>query len=372
MARTVGIVGRVFGVGLLAVLGASPAVSGHKELELPAAQGVAPSELAAVSWSLDGGVPAREAVAGEVLLVRVSLRLDPELLEPGRLAAKRTPVDLPVELALPWLGSGADGVADARVDPAWAELAAAGPSTSIVLNGEVGRVLPGTGPGEFGIDFLVALGGAGRVLLEPPALSLERVSATRTGLFGEEQPGDVERVRVVGEAIELSVSEPPLARRPIEWGGAIGELSVEARVSVPVAFEGESLRYELVLRGLANLGEFELPGASAFDKAHLRGYSRTRGTRSETILYDLVPARTGEFELPSVRLATYLPGEGRYEVLSTEPVRVRVLPKVKAGKPDVAAMPEPDSRRAPWWTWPAVGGLFAVAAAFVVARRRRR
>lgn len=153
--------------------------------------------------------------------------------------------------------------------------------------------------------------------------------------FGRTAGGGLfDRARVVEmyykstAAMEYKVGALPEKGRPFDFGGAVGQIAVDARADRREVNEGDSIKLRVTWTGDGNLEFFDLPDlthAPAFEGFKLFGVTdevKSRNTRIST--FDLAPTHAGVTEIPPVELVVYDPEIERYLRLKTAPVPIRV------------------------------------------------
>lgn len=144
-------------------------------------------------------------------------------------------------------------------------------------------------------------------------------------------PGSVE-VEAVAAPVPLNV-EPLPANAPAGFQGAVGQFGLESKLVPEQVNEGEPVTWTLTLRGTGNwpMG-VELPARSVPKEIRTIQPKLRRefnGTEIFTgaIVEDLVmiPTKSGEFELPSVKFHYFDPKKKAYETAEIKPPKVVVV-----------------------------------------------
>ena len=140
--------------------------------------------------------------------------------------------------------------------------------------------------------------------------------------------------------------------------GVVGPLRIVARLSRERLRLGQSLGLWVALRGGGNLWDAappfdaarDLPGADAYPRPETLERDAARRVELERIFeYELVPRRTGAFEVPALRVRYFDPERERFRVAKTPALRFHVEParEVRTAQPPGprAAVTHPASRR---------------------------
>jgi hypothetical protein len=177
--------------------------------------------------------------------------------------------------------------------------------------------------------------------LEFPTSFLEFGSVPEDSFFAQRRTRP-ESYFVQAPAFAIEVVPLPEAGRPLSYGGAIGSLSLRADAQPRDVDAGESIKLTLSVTGQGNLEFFtapELSRAEAFDGFRHFGATESKSFDRREIVYDLAPLSSSVTEIPPVELPVFDPGLGRYVVLKSEPIpiRVRALEKVLALSGDADA-----------------------------------
>lgn len=159
----------------------------------------------------------------------------------------------------------------------------------------------------------------------PPA-QLVYALPLSASFFSREETHELE----TDSAIVVAVP-PPLAGRPRDYTGAVGDLHVAARVDTTATRVGDPLVLTLEVRGRGNVKLFPRPQVAVPWASLVKGDERVRvDTTARRIAgakefdWVLTPKIAGELDLPPIRYSYFNPDERRYEVASTSPQRVHV------------------------------------------------
>jgi len=202
-----------------------------------------------------------------------------------------------------------------------------------------------------------------------------------------------ESFELQSDSVSVVVLEPPAEGRPPGWNGAVGSISVAARVDSARARVGDAVRFTVSVAGHGNVKLFPRPELA------LRGVSVVPAGERVTLSPDsldvsgvkefdwlLTPQREGRLVLPQVRYPYFDPYERSYAVALAPALALEIEPgslaSVESGQKSRAPWPvraeyrgalplEPYQRPAFWWLL-VLAPVPAVALAVVRRPRRRR
>jgi hypothetical protein len=125
--------------------------------------------------------------------------------------------------------------------------------------------------------------------------------------------------------------EPPASGRPADYGGAVGNLRVAARLDTNATRVGDPLLLTLRVSGTGNVKLFPRPAIGVSWGTLVKGDERVRvDTTARRIAgtkefdWVLTPRIAGELDLPPIRYPYFNPDSRRYEVASTTTAHVRI------------------------------------------------
>src|SRR6185503_18870113 len=125
--------------------------------------------------------------------------------------------------------------------------------------------------------------------------------------------------------------EPPASGRPADYGGAVGNLRVAAKLDTNGTRVGDPLLLTLRVTGTGNVKLFPRPSIGVPWGTLVKGDERVRvDTTARRIAgtkefdWVLTPRIAGELDLPPIRYSYFNPDSRRYEVTATSSTRVRV------------------------------------------------
>ena len=147
---------------------------------------------------------------------------------------------------------------------------------------------------------------------------------------------------MLAESLAVVARPPPLAGRPTDFAGAVGDLTVAAHVDAVGARVGDPLRVTLSVAGRGDVNLFPRPAlkvpwaSSVSAQERVRLDTTTDDVRGEKEFdWLLTPRDSGQLEIPAVRYPFFNPYTERYEIALTPPEAVHVMPGALA-PPDTA------------------------------------
>jgi hypothetical protein len=127
--------------------------------------------------------------------------------------------------------------------------------------------------------------------------------------------------------------EPPAQGRPADFGGAVGNLRVAARLDTTGSRVGDPIKLTVRVSGSGNVKLFPRPTVGVSWGSLVKGDERVqvdtnarRISGSKEFDWVLTPKIAGELDLPPIKYTYFNPESRRYEVASTNPARVHISP----------------------------------------------
>lgn len=146
----------------------------------------------------------------------------------------------------------------------------------------------------------------------------------------------------------LTVLEPPVAERPSGFQGAVGRLSVRARVDASDARVGDPMLLTLTVSGIGNVGLFPRPTLALPWGHAVAGTERVRVDSSAVLItgdkefeWVVTPRVAGPQAIPPIRYPFFNPYTERYEVAVTQPLGIQVRPGALASPGATSEQGEP-------------------------------
>jgi len=127
--------------------------------------------------------------------------------------------------------------------------------------------------------------------------------------------------------------EPPMRGRPADYGGAVGDLHVAAKLDTTASRVGDPIRLTVRVSGTGNVKLLPRPTVGVPWGSLVKGDERVsvdttarRIAGSKEFDWVLTPKVAGELDLPPIRYTYFNPDSRRYEVASTSAAHVRIAP----------------------------------------------
>jgi hypothetical protein len=131
------------------------------------------------------------------------------------------------------------------------------------------------------------------------------------------------------QPVKITVKPIPVADRPADFSGAVGEFQVSAKIEDKNIVEGQPLTLKIRFEGRGNAKLIEMPpfqapeGVELYDTQDEARFFRT-GMSYKEFRVLLVPRREGAFTIPGVSAAVFEPAKSQYVKKSTDPITIHV------------------------------------------------
>lgn len=146
--------------------------------------------------------------------------------------------------------------------------------------------------------------------------------------FSREETHELETDSTVLVAVE-----PPVVGRPADYGGAVGNLHVAAKLDTIGSRVGDPITLTLRVSGTGNVKLFPRPAVGLPWANLVNGDERVQVDTSARRIagakefdWVLTPKIAGELDLPPIRYTYFNPDTRRYEIASTTAAHLRVQP----------------------------------------------
>ena len=166
---------------------------------------------------------------------------------------------------------------------------------------------------------------AGRLVI-PPAQLVYSTGLSSSSLFSREESHELQT-----DSVMLIAVEPPPAGRPAEYTGAVGDMSIAARIDSASSRVGDPMLFTVRVAGTGNVKLFPRPSVGvpwaglvpADERVRIDSTNPKIGGAKE-FDWVLTPRIAGEFDVPPVRYGYFDPAQRRYDVAATPPQRITV------------------------------------------------
>lgn len=151
-------------------------------------------------------------------------------------------------------------------------------------------------------------------------------------------------VTAKSERLAVTVLPLPVADRPADFSGAVGQFQVSSELAPASGPVGDPLTFKLIVTGKGNLARVNSDGLH--DSPQWRAYhSESKVTADDdtgrqgfkTFTQPVVPRQAGQLTLPSVSFSYFDPESARYVTRATQPISVTVTPGA-ASSPTTATL----------------------------------
>ncbi|UCH62443.1 MAG: protein BatD [Fidelibacterota bacterium] len=152
------------------------------------------------------------------------------------------------------------------------------------------------------------------------------------------RPGQVEHRTVSSPAVVVEVAPTPAVNRPSDYSGIVGRYSLSGNLNPQEVVQDEAVTLTLTISGEGNFKTLDAPPVDfprdleVFDpKVNSEPSLGDVIGGSKTVEYIIIPRRASTFIIPQVRLPYFNPAAEQYEVKTTGPFTLNVLPREEAG-----------------------------------------
>ena len=173
------------------------------------------------------------------------------------------------------------------------------------------------------------------------ARSVLQVTERRSrGRFGRQ---NLENYFQVIPQFSVEVVPVPDEGRPVDWTGAVGDISVDREALKRDIDAGDTIEFELRYSGEGNLEFFSAPDLDrlpGFESFRVLGVEDDKQPYLRVITYDLVPTSVDVTEVPPVPLSVFDTETETFKVLKSEPMEIRVRAGATSGDDPFAGLGE--------------------------------
>jgi hypothetical protein len=134
----------------------------------------------------------------------------------------------------------------------------------------------------------------------------------------------------ISQPIQFEVVDAPLAGRPTNYTGAIGQFTATSRLSSQTAHVGDPIELQIEFRGEGTLNRIRPPDLSTYAEIakNFRFHEPTERTSGDrhTITYNVRPLTTSIQEFPSLEFSYFDTQREEYVALKTAAIPLKVSP----------------------------------------------
>jgi hypothetical protein len=207
---------------------------------------------------------------------------------------------------------------------------------------------------------------------------MKRMRGPNAGMFGATQQREL---TLRSPALAVEVLPLPVAGRPDDFSGAVGQFDVKASIVERTATQYEPLRLRVEVSGTGNFDRVSSAGLASNPDWHAyastASFDEGKGSAglagAKIFEQAIAPQRSGDLEVPALRFSYFDPVRGTYVTKTTSPISMPVAAATgaapqAAAQPDQHEQPEPIAANAATNPQPAAA-LHAGSAALVLPYR---
>ena len=201
-------------------------------------------------------------------------------------------------------------------------------------------------------------------------------------LFEPEANGTPFTQHVVLESKPLTIHVRPLpeAGKPADFNGAVGKYTIQASLSTHKVDTGDAAILTVVVKGKGNLPVINAPavnwpsGMESYDVSSKENIDKATAPLAglKTFTYNFLCNKTGQFQLPPVKMSYFDPASQNYKTIESDPLQITASPSIKK-KPvpaaDLVTSPAPNNQMSYVW---AVGAALLLAVLVLLAYGRKK
>lgn len=311
--------------------------------------------------------------------LRVLVGIDAEWFAAAAVPLFQQRLDQPFQVLVPWLRGAEDRAVGMRPPPPGVRTQRLAVGDAVV-EAEVApaREVGGRRHDVFVLRYRWLPLATGVSAIAPVELRYAFATQFEDDFLRGRQPVDRQERSVLSPARSLQVRALPIAGRPPEFTGAVGEFVVTASTNVRAVQVGETFDVEVVVTGDGNLQRMAPLPPPALPGFHVQGVRELRRGDGRTFGLAVLALRAGANELPPIGLVAFSPATGVYVRHRSEPVPLRVVaaPAGTVLPPAIAELVRADEaitradRPSAWW--PRALVFVAVLLALLTGQRMRR
>jgi len=149
--------------------------------------------------------------------------------------------------------------------------------------------------------------------------------------FFDDPFGRTVQKTVAGKPIKINVKALPVAGKPVDFNGAVGDYQFDVSVDKTETSANEAIALKLKLRGQGNIKLIELPKPDI--AGNIEQYDPKLSTNienanaisgSKTAEYILIPRVEGEYEIKPIKFSYFNPNSKKYNTITSKPIRLKI------------------------------------------------
>jgi Bacterial SH3 domain len=273
----------------------------------------------------------------EAIEVSLLVGVDAAWFKANAIQTSRVQLDVPVEVAAPWIRElpGTVPLADAGAPPPGARrltLAVNGEKTEAVLAAD--RVVSGRPFTVLRLAKRVLATTPGPFLVPAPTLRFAYATRFEEDLVSGRVPVDRKDATLRGADLSLTIVALPEVGRPAGFAGAVGQFRITTSADRAEVAPGESFKLAVTVEGEGNLHEFETPRLEQVPGLRVLGALDTKLGARRRIVYDVAVESDQVRSVPPIPFLFFDPSTPpQYRTVWAAPIPLAV----EAGPANVAA-----------------------------------
>ena len=176
----------------------------------------------------------------------------------------------------------------------------------------------------------------GELTVEPMLIKLEVLmqSQRRRSFFDsffDDPFGRTVQKTISGKPVKIDVKPLPLAGKPKDFNGAVGDYNFNVSVDKNETQANEAIALKLKLKGQGNIKLIELPKPDI--AGNIEQYEPKLSTNienaniisgSKSAEYILIPRVEGEYEIKPIHFSYFDPDTRKYKTITSKPIRLKI------------------------------------------------
>ncbi len=272
--------------------------------------------------------PRASCFPGETLPLVIRFGVEREFLQHNLLQLFTRPLEVPVQLDLPWVAlAGAEILAPA--EPANASSLGARPIFALgegLVSATRSREEARAGKPWVVLELERELvpNAPGTLALPGPILRFAYATRFEQDLAAGSVPLDKQGASLTATPLIVEVEPFPSAGRPPGFVDAVGHFTLHAECTPRTLAAGEHLQLSLAIEGTGNLARLTPPRLDVLEGLHLLGTREELAGSTRTLHAELVLESPRTKEVPSIELCYLDPATKGYSRASTEAIPLEV------------------------------------------------
>jgi hypothetical protein len=285
----------------------------------------------------------QSAYVEQPIHVTIRFGVEREFLQHNLLQLFTRPLEVPVQLEIPW-ESALAGAQLFTLDVAESGEGTLVPHPSFALGEAIERATRTREEQRAGSTFvvleiergLVPLA-AGTLAVPGPVLHYAFATRFEEDLAAGSVPLDKQSAELEAAPLSLAIQALPREGRPPDFDDAVGRFTLAAQAEPRELDLGASLKLVLTISGAGNLARLQPPRLDSLPGLHLLGRTDEVHGDTRTMQAELAPDSPRTREVPAITLAFFDPDARAYRSASTQPIPLVIRVSSPAGQVGFAA-----------------------------------